>query len=176
MASITTPPAAAGPSTVIKKDLQWLHNVKVTSPQVRHDADICRIIEDVGKLCDIEFEGDSVMEDKVLLLGLILPFIATTSTHLQQQYYQIIPRNGWRLSIATLPSPPPPSEDGPPTDLAAEVSKGSMVDGQRGLAAFMVYRIDGSKREMHIGQMAVVPIYRGMGVGGAAIRLLKDMA
>ncbi|KAF4722168.1 Unconventional myosin-Ig, partial [Perkinsus olseni] len=136
MASITTPPAAAGPSTVIKKDLQWLHNVKVTSPQVRHDADICRIIEDVGKLCDIEFEGDSVMEDK------------------------IIPRNGWRLSIATLPSPPPPSEDGPPTDLAAEVSKGRMVDGQRGLAAFMVYRIDGSKREMHIGQMAVVPIYR----------------
>ncbi|KAF4723520.1 Unconventional myosin-Ig, partial [Perkinsus olseni] len=89
MASITTPAAAAGPCTVIKKDLQWLHNVKVTSPQVRHDEDMCRIIEDVGKLCDIEFEGDSVMEDK------------------------IIPRNGWRLSIATLPSPPPPSEDGP---------------------------------------------------------------
>mmetsp|Transcript_25363 Transcript_25363/g.25102 ORF Transcript_25363/g.25102 Transcript_25363/m.25102 type:complete len:110 (+) Transcript_25363:138-467(+) len=31
-------------------------------------------------------------------------------------------------------------------------------------------------REMHIGQMAVVPSYRGMGVGGVAIRLLKDMA
>lgn len=40
------------------------------------------------------------------------------------------------------------------------------------LAAFMVYRIDGSKREMHIGQMAVVPSYRGMGVGGVAVIII----
>ncbi|EER11952.1 myosin B, putative [Perkinsus marinus ATCC 50983] len=134
--SITVPPT-------IKNELQWFHNVKVNSAEVRRNVDMARIIKDIAALCDVEFEGDNVMEEK------------------------IIPRNGWRLSIAILPSQVTTSDDIKALHDTIHMSM---------LAAFMVYRIDGSKREMHIGQMAVVPSYRGMGVGGVAIRLLKDMA
>ncbi|KAF4676627.1 choline dehydrogenase 7 [Perkinsus chesapeaki] len=133
-------------TTTIKDNIEWSHNVKVTCIHNNNDEYMKNIINDIGVLCDIEFKGDNVMQDKIMR------------------------HNAWRLSIAMII---------PSIKLGLNnIKKGDKDMNESGsmLAGFMVYRIDGSKRELHIGQMAVVEEYRGMGVGGAAIRILKDMA
>mmetsp|Transcript_28110 Transcript_28110/g.24060 ORF Transcript_28110/g.24060 Transcript_28110/m.24060 type:complete len:230 (-) Transcript_28110:184-873(-) len=151
MAATTTTTTAAAAVNIINKNsikdnIEWLHNVKVASSYLQHNNKYMNnIINDIKLLCDAEFEGDNVMEEK------------------------IIRHNGWRLSIAILPSVLSDTQEKQKED-DNEVERRSVLGG------FMVYRIDGSKRELHIGEMAVVAEYRGMGVGGAAIRILKDMA
>lgn len=49
--------------------------MKVNSAEVRRNLDMARIIKDIAALCDVEFEGDNVMEEKVILASIITQLV-----------------------------------------------------------------------------------------------------